>query len=285
MSQVLPILRWAAILGAGRGRRRGWLWAVAGFAVRPLRGRGGVFLLTAHPARRHARPDHGHAQVGAVPQRRRVRGDRVAALAGRGGPLGARPQRAGPTCVATNAHCRRGRRRRRVRRRGRSGSAPTASAGCWSRAGCSRRGSPRPASGRSGTRHCWPSTTRRSRRRRRRCSTRCAPAGVRWLVVDRARRPRVTGAAGAGPTLRYDNGRDRGLRADLSVQRGPHAHHPEARRHPGGVVDHVAVDLAERLAGQGDERLRPAYVLAAVVVATSTARPGPGRARSRCRPR
>jgi hypothetical protein len=46
MSQVLPILRWAAILGLV-AVGAAVVWAVAGFAVRPLRGRGGIFLLTA----------------------------------------------------------------------------------------------------------------------------------------------------------------------------------------------------------------------------------------------
>ena len=127
----------------GRGRRRG---GVGGRRVRrPPAARPRRHLPAhRHPGRRRARPDHGHAQVGAVPQRRRVRGDRVAALAGRGGPLGARHTARRTTCSRPT---------RTVGRSAatacatpvRSGSVPTASAGCWSRAGCSRRGSPRPA--------------------------------------------------------------------------------------------------------------------------------------------
>jgi hypothetical protein len=46
MSQVLPILRWSAILGLV-AVGAAVVWAVAGFVVGPLRGRGGIFLLTA----------------------------------------------------------------------------------------------------------------------------------------------------------------------------------------------------------------------------------------------
>ena len=263
MSQLLPILRWAAILGlvavgaaAGVGGRR---------VRRPpaLRGRGGIVLLTAillagtpgliMDMRKSERyPNGGAYAVTALP-RSRVEAARWV-----------RDNSAPDDVLATNAHC-----------RAVGGDGVCDARSFWLSAYAERRVlvegwlfAPRVSE--TGERAFWdpallalndeaftaptPPVLDALRARGR------AVAGRRPGA-----RPRVTGAAGAGPAaVRQRPGR--GLRADLSIQRGAHAHHPEARRHPGRVVDHVAVHLAERLAGKGDERLRPAYVLAAVVV-------------------
>ena len=162
-----------------------------------------------HPARRHARPDHGHAQVGAVPQRRRVRRDPDAPLADRGRAVGTGQQRAGRRPRDQRALPER-RPRRRVRRAVVLAQRVRRAAGAGRGLGCSRRGSPRPASSRSGTRRCSRSTTRRSPRRRRRSSTRCAPAGCGgWSTTGpsaashrswRRSRPRATTTGGSRST-------------------------------------------------------------------------------------
>ena len=105
-------------------------------------------------------------------------------------------------------------------------------------------GSPRPAAWRSGSRTCCPQR-RRLHHRPRPGSPSCVHADcVRWLVVDRQVAPRRR--AGGRADLRYANTGSRSTSCADPRDRGVHPHHPESRR-TGRVVDHLAVDLAERL--------------------------------------
>ncbi|MFC7479547.1 hypothetical protein ACFQX7_05200 [Luedemannella flava] len=176
---LVPALSWLLVLAIVAAVAGLWWRAVATGPLRDLRGRGGFVLLTAvllagAPGLvMEARTGWSHPNGGGYARWgcRRAGSRRPAGYATTATRTTSSPR----TRTASTG------RRPAPATPARSGSRRTRSAGCLSRAGCSRRArprrgpSPRASTRRSGTTSCSPSTTRRSRRRpptgSRRCGT------------------------------------------------------------------------------------------------------------------